>query len=74
MTQHQDKQQRLERSQEAGFIRAMAREILVRHPSSMTVESALYLAEELIHKSTSHHPTVSHTHELPDHDCKSHSY
>jgi hypothetical protein len=73
MTQHQDKQHR-ERSQEAGFIRAMAREILVRHPSSMTVESALYLAEELIHKSTSHHPTVTHTHELPDHDCKSHSY
>ena len=73
MTQHQDKQQRLERSQEAGFIRAMAREILVRHPSSMTVEAALYLAQELIHKSTSH-TTTSHTPELPGHDCKSHSY
>ena len=73
MTQHQDKQQRVERSQEAGFIRAMAREILVRHPSSMTVEAALYLAQEFIHKSTSH-TTTSHTHELPGHDCKSHSY
>ena len=73
MTRHQDKLHQ-ERLQEAGFIRAMAREILVRHPSSMTVDAALCLAQELIHKSTFHHPTASHTHELPDHDCKTLSY
>jgi hypothetical protein len=53
-----------------GFIRAMARELLVRHAASMTVEEALCLSTELLQKSSNPIPST-HTRGV-DHVCNSH--
>lgn len=39
---------------EAGFVRAMARELLVYNPSVKTVADAISLATELIHSTKTH--------------------
>jgi hypothetical protein len=48
-----------------GFVRAMARELLVRHAGSMSVDQALSLASELLRKSSflSNPKQPAHTHE-----------
>lgn len=48
---------------EVGFVRAMARELLVRHAGSMSVEQALGLASELLRKSS----LLSNPQQLPAH-------